>query len=187
MAKGLIMIDRALLDHPRFKPKASYSKLEAWVWLIGEASWKKRQIEIVGRLVTLERGQLSASYRFMAEKFQWSVKAVRTFLNHLESDGSIVIETGTGQMVITVCNYEKHQSFDEYSGTRKAQQGHSKGTVGAQTITPEETPEETTENSAKSERRRSEGKRRHGKIAKRRSGNGFMEVSAKIEEGYEDE
>ncbi len=187
MAKGLIMIDRALFDHPRYKPKTSFSKLEAWLWMIGEASWKKRQIEIVGHLVTLERGQLSASYRFMAQKLGWTMKTVRTFIHQLSLDGSIVVETDTGQTVITISNYEKYQSFDEYKGTRRALQGHSKGTAGAQTITPEETPEETTENTANSKWRRNEGNQCLGKIEKRRSGNGFMAISAKIEEGYEDE
>ena len=180
------MIDRALFDHPRFRPKCSFSKLEAWLWIIAEASWRERRIEVSGDLVTLKRGQLTASYRFMAKKFGWSVKAVRTFVHQLSRDGSIVTETGTGQLLITVCNYESYQVFANYRGTKRAQQGHSRGTQRAQTITPEETSEETPENSASANGERDFVGNRDGNDRARR-GNPFQFIAAGYKEGYDDE
>lgn len=181
------MVDRALLEHPRFVPKARFSKLEAWLWMIGEASWKNRRIETAGQIITVERGQLSASYRFMAKKFGWSVKAVRTFLRQLADDRSIVTETGTGQMVITLCNYESYQSFADYKGTREAHQGHTRGTARAQTITPEGTTEETTENTASRKPTSQRARAARGEISTRYPRNGFLALSVDEEEALEDE
>lgn len=145
MPSGLVNIERGVLDHPRFKPKGRYSKAEAWLWMIFEASWKQRRLNAGETLVTVNRGQLFASLRFMAKRFDWSIKSVRTFLGHLATDGSIIMEPGTCGTLITICNYEQYQNFDEYRGIRRAQLGHADGTPRAQTRTPEEIPEEKPE------------------------------------------
>lgn len=144
--KGLFLIGRELFDHPivgLHKPKW----FAAWVWMLGEARWKQNKIMVSGKPVILERGQLSCSLRFMAKRLDMSVKGIRTFLDRLESDTMIDTDKGTGQTIITICNYEIYQDFEEYRAQQRAQQraqeGHSKGTGGAQTRTPEtpETPE----------------------------------------------
>lgn len=143
---GLFLIGREMFDHPivgLHKPKW----FAAWVWMLGEARWKPHKIMVSGKTVILERGQLSCSLRFMAKRLDMSVKGIRTFLDRLESDTMIDTEKGTGQTIITICNYDIYQDFEEYraqvGAQKKAQQGHSRGTARAQTRTPEtpETPE----------------------------------------------
>jgi hypothetical protein len=111
--RGYITIARGILDHPVVGARKPYSRLEAWQWLLLEAAWKPHRVPIsYGRtraVVSLDRGQLSYSLRFMASKWGWSVKPVTTFLNGLETDQMIATQTDTGQTLITICNYNAYQ------------------------------------------------------------------------------
>ena len=82
--RGFITIARGILDHPLVGARKPYSRLEAWEWLLLEAVWKPQRIGFqAGRhvgTISLERGQLSHSLRFIASKWGWSVKRTRTFL-----------------------------------------------------------------------------------------------------------
>jgi hypothetical protein len=80
----------------------------------------------------LERGQAAASLRYLADRWVWSIKRVRSFLDHLERCEMIRVEIkpfrGTRQNVITICNYGDYQDVPAGKGTRGAQQGHAEGT-----------------------------------------------------------
>ncbi len=146
MAKGLFLIGREMFDHPVVGLKKP-QWFAAWTWMIGEASWKSRSINIAGKTVILQRGQLSCSLRFMSERLGMTIKGLRVFIKRLEKDTLIVTAKGTGQTIITICNYDIYQDYEKYRAQLRAQlgakEGHSRGTAGAQTRTPEGTPEET--------------------------------------------
>ena len=134
--RGFIIVARSILDHPLVGARKPYSRLEAWEWLLLEAAWKPRRSGFqAGRhigTICLERSQLSHSLRFMASKWGWSVKQVRTFLVGLETDTMIATQTDTGQTVITICNYNTYQmgmsseetQTDTQKGTQRARNGH---------------------------------------------------------------
>lgn len=88
---------------------APFDERSAWAWMIGEANWKDKEKPLKGKRVKLERGQLSHSIRFMADKFKWSKDKVHRFLKKLELWDMIQTETATGQNIITICNYSKYQ------------------------------------------------------------------------------
>jgi hypothetical protein len=50
----------------------------------------------------------------------------------------IRIETGTGQSIISVCNYNKYQDVEDESGTASGQHRDSTGTASGQIIRREE-------------------------------------------------
>jgi hypothetical protein len=87
--RGFISIARGILDHPHVGARKPYSRLEAWEWLLLEAAWKAHRVGFqAGRhlgTISLERGQLSHSLRFIASKWGWSVKRTRTALLGLET------------------------------------------------------------------------------------------------------
>jgi hypothetical protein len=142
--RGYITIARGILDHPVVGAKKPYSHLETWQWLLLEAAWKPHRVPISnGRtrcVLSLDRGQLSYSLRFMASKWGWSVKRVRTFLDRLEPDQMVTTQTGTGQTLITISNYSTYQLLahsgetqtDTQTGTQRARKGHKeeKGNKG---------------------------------------------------------
>jgi hypothetical protein len=112
--QGFIALSRGLPDHPIVGLKGKFKPSEAWLWLLLEAAWKPRRVGFqAGRhhgTISLERGQLSHSLRFIASKWGWSVKRTTTFLVALETDHMITTQTDTGQTLITICNYSTYQA-----------------------------------------------------------------------------
>lgn len=114
----------------------------AWAWLIEEAAWKETRVGFGGKSVTLKRGQLSHSLRHMAEAWHWKKDAVARYLARLEAEGMIatnscrasvavasrLTETKTasatqsqsGQLVITICNYNTYQAEPKGNETATA-------------------------------------------------------------------
>jgi hypothetical protein len=108
--RGAIQINRKIFANPLLEDPHYF---RAWVWLLCEAAWKpRRQRVVTGRqtiIVDLQRGQLTASRRYMAKALKWTEQRVRTFLDHTKIDGMISLETNQGQMVITICKYDEYQ------------------------------------------------------------------------------
>ncbi len=55
----------------------------AWQWLIKEAARMDRRVFINGEQVSLRRGQIATSQRYLAQRFNWGRQAVREFLDRL--------------------------------------------------------------------------------------------------------
>ena len=126
MSGGCFMVSRQIWDHPEFRP-AVFSEREAFMWLVSEAAWKSRTTRAGRAVVDLERGQLCASLRFLSTAWGWSKSRVERFLKRLENRDMIRAETGTGQVVITVCNYSKYQGERDTGGTEA---GHGRDRSG---------------------------------------------------------
>ena len=106
---------RGWRDNPVFR--GEYDKASAWLWMIEHAAWKPRRFDIKGKAVTLERGQLVASLRFMAEVWGWKKDKVARYLTRLETETMIETATATGETVITICNYDRYQSESSETAT----------------------------------------------------------------------
>jgi len=120
---GTFSITRAVWDHAAFRDEP-FTQREAWMWLISEAEWKPRERRIGRRTVSLERGQLAHSVRFMAERWQWTKSRADRFLDMLENRDMLRRESGTLGQVITICNYNEYQFAPSNIGTVA---GHSAG------------------------------------------------------------
>lgn len=106
---GHYRMHRGWQDHPVFRGE-TFSRRDAWVWLIENAAWKATACNAGGKTVALRRGQLCHSYRHLADAWGWSLGAVQRYLTRLETDTMIERIADGGRMVITVCNYELYQS-----------------------------------------------------------------------------
>lgn len=105
-----IKIHTSLLDgqhhlHPMARGEAACRAL-AWIDLIGMARWREGG--------GLKRGQVRASVRFLAKRWNWSKDKVSRFLEELEAEGAIMRATPVGHLptIITISNYNVYQ----YSG-----------------------------------------------------------------------
>lgn len=65
------------------------------------------------------RGQYPASIRFLAKRWQWSEKKVRSFLEHLRKEGMITSECTQGINIITLCKYDEYNDVGTTKGTIK--------------------------------------------------------------------
>jgi hypothetical protein len=109
-------VDRAVFDHPIFS-KEPFSRRDAWVWLISEAKFKESDVFINGRIITLKRGQLSHSLRFISSKWGWDKGKTERFFRVLKTETMIETATETGQIIITICNYDRYQGQNKLNET----------------------------------------------------------------------
>ena len=106
--RGVFALDRGIFDHPVFADEA-FTEREAWAWLIAEAAWKPRVRRVAHGTVSLARGQLAASIRFLGERWGWRKGRAERFLARLKAEAMIETRPETGISVITICNYARYQ------------------------------------------------------------------------------
>jgi len=115
--------------------KRSFSKFEEWLDLIQSANFNDGMRIIDNKMISIEKGELVASYRFLAERWGWTKSKVERFLKKLEQKCSkIRTRTEEGMTVITLLNYDtynKGQDSDRgdsgtVSGQRRDKEGEGK-------------------------------------------------------------
>lgn len=116
---GFFKLNREVFEHPLFKSDSR--KLGAWVWLLGTACWKANRFNIRGHTVILQRGELCVSRSQLAAAWGWKLSAVERFLERLEAEQMIERQTGRGRTIVSICNYNKYQDFEELTGQATGQ------------------------------------------------------------------
>lgn len=138
---GFITMNRDALEHPLLRDG---DRFRAWFWLIANACWKPTKVSIKGTIVELQRGELSFSQRFLAEKWGWSKSRVDRFIAELRDQSMIETRSkigateghnaGQGQCIISICNYAQYQDqgqtargndYDDAGATAGQQRGNS--------------------------------------------------------------
>lgn len=91
-----------------------FSRAEAWIDLIGMASWRDRTVMLKGIAVQLARGELIASERFLCERWDWSRGRVRRFLELLAELERISTRNDHAAShlaaILIISKYETYQS-----------------------------------------------------------------------------
>lgn len=127
-----IPISRKLFEHQLWCEQRSFSKFEAWLDLLQSARFENGKLLIGCKWVEVKRGQLAASLRYLAQRWNWSVKKVSNFLQLLINDRMITKEThpATGQTLITICNYDNYNAVAEQKQHKREQSGNTGETTG---------------------------------------------------------
>ncbi len=112
MAVGVFAVARGIFDHPFFAPEP-FTEREAWLWMLENAVWKATRVRVRHGTQDLERGQLSFSTRFMGSRWRWTESRVRRFLARLKIDAMINTQADAQSTLITICNYDKYQSWQK--------------------------------------------------------------------------
>jgi hypothetical protein len=107
---------------------------------------------IKGQTVPLLRGQFSHSIRFMAEAWNWPKSNVMRFIERLETEAMIRTDNGTGQLVITICNYDQYQTEAQPDGT-------ASGTASGTAVGQQRDSSGTKKKEGKEGKEKEEGKR----------------------------
>lgn len=123
---------------PLWLEQREFSRFEAWLDVLQLAAWKPwRHITQHGP-IDLQRGEFVASLRYLADRWEWSVKKVRTWLDTLTKWARLRAQQKTDAgTVYLVVNYDRYQSTEKPEGTPKgtpqgierAQQGHKREAV----------------------------------------------------------
>ena len=106
---GWIKLHRSLMDN-HFWSKERFSYGQAWVDLLMMAGHQERKIIIDGSIVTLARGEILTSLIKISEKWKWSRKRTKKFLDLLEKDGMVALRGSNRGYNITICNYDKYNN-----------------------------------------------------------------------------
>lgn len=142
-----VAIDPDILTHPLVgagqavapadPTRGSYSRMEAWIWIICNASFSDHTINNRGRSMTLKRGDLLGAWAFLAFTFNWSAKTVRIWVERLIEDQMLERRTielqeeakaarGNLANILTVCNYGNYQFSRDEEGQANSE-GKQKG------------------------------------------------------------
>lgn len=81
-------MERGWQKHPVF-PNEPFTAREAWEWLIAEAYWREGRMRAGKFVATLQRGQLCASVRYLADCWQWEKSKAERFLKRLKTETMI--------------------------------------------------------------------------------------------------
>ena len=101
-------LHRGWMDNPVFRNEP-LSRHAAFAWLVENANYKPAKVYAPKGEISLDRGQLCHSLRFMANAWKWDEAKVRRFLSSLQTAKIIDAATDAGQTVVTICNYAKYQ------------------------------------------------------------------------------
>ncbi len=97
---GFVKLHRGWHDSPKFKNEP-YCERAAWAWLITNAAWRDTERRTgQGALVPIKRGQMHVSLASLANKWGWSIKRVRGFIERLENGqdlGTVRAQSGHTQ------------------------------------------------------------------------------------------
>lgn len=147
---GFVALYREAFEHPMLQDA---ERFRAWFWLVAHAAWKPTKARIKGDMVELQRGELTFSVRFLADKWGWSKSRVDRFIADLRAEGMIATRSkigtpsnqnaGQGQSIITICNYDEYQSVDD---DKRDNSGTQSGTTAGQQRDKEEQDNKITSN-----------------------------------------
>ena len=128
--KGWIKLNRQIMDHWLWE---NHEYAFAWIDLLLLAEYKTHKKMWRGNITEFRRGNVYYSIQKLGERWGWSRKKVKHFLEQLEEDQMVHIKAHPKGTTITIVNYEFFQDKGTAEGTPK---GTSEGT-------PKGTPEGT--------------------------------------------
>ena len=109
MEFGFVRLSRKIFEHSYWKQKRSYSYAEEWIDLIQMARYDENpfvKVLTCSRQLTINRGEIRASIRYLAERWSWSTGKTRIFLDASDEKKEIERKTAQGETIISLCNYE---------------------------------------------------------------------------------
>ena len=117
---AFIKIDRNFFEGKYWKQKRVFSQAEAWIDLVRTARFEiepETRILSSGRYITIKRGEIHASIRFLAERWSWGIDKVKRFLDAAIYEQAIERSTEQGECIITLLNYDIYNPVGDESQT----------------------------------------------------------------------
>lgn len=146
METGFVPLSRKFFDSDLWSERRIFSRAEAWIDLIRTANFKPGNVIVDGRCISLERGELVASLRYVSNRWSWPKSKVERFYAVLKDCRRIETRTETGITIVKLCNYKQFniqpgQDWDTNGDDRGTLSGHSRdkteqGNKGKDTDTP---------------------------------------------------
>jgi hypothetical protein len=117
--QGYISLHRKVMQNFLFKEKRSFSKFEAWLFLLMNANHSDSKVLLGNQLIEVKRGSFITSEVKLMDEFRWSKSKLRTFLSLLESQSMIEKITDTKKTTLTIVKYSDYQEVKTTKEPRK--------------------------------------------------------------------
>lgn len=108
---AFIRLDRNFFEGKYWQSERSFSQAEAWLDLIQMARFEAEtatRILANGRRVSVKRGEIHASLRYLSSRWGWGVDKTRRFIENAKKDNDIEHRTEQGESIIKLCNYDAY-------------------------------------------------------------------------------
>jgi len=129
--KGWISLYRAMEDGWLWQDKP-FARGQAWIDLLLQANHKDKKTFSKGELVDVRRGSFLTSDQSLADRWGWSRKKVRTFLETLVSERMIELNRTPKGTSLTIVNWGLYQIAGTTEEQQKNNGGYNRGTTEEQ-------------------------------------------------------
>ena len=109
--KGWISLHRKILDNPILSRGRTYSRFEAFVYMLLQANHKDNKAVIGNQIIKVRSGSFVTSQKKLMKEFRWGTTKLRAFIKMLEDDKMIVSKSNTYSTMITITNYDSYQNL----------------------------------------------------------------------------
>jgi hypothetical protein len=117
--QGYISLHRKVMQNFLFKEKRTFSKFEAWIYLLMNANHSDTKILLGNQLIEVKKGSfITSEIKLMAE-FSWSKSKLRTFLSLLESQSMIEKVSDSKKTTLSIVKYSDYQDSQTAKRPRK--------------------------------------------------------------------
>lgn len=135
--QGWILLHRSITENPLWQDKP-FSKGQAWIDLLLMANHAPAKLLLGNKIIELGRGQFHTSELKLAEKWGWSRKKVRAYLNLLDNQKMATTEGTTKGTTVTIEKYSLYQDGGTTKGTtegttKEQRKNNERTTKGTQT------------------------------------------------------
>ncbi|BFN04341.1 DnaD domain-containing protein [Clostridium tetani] len=129
--KGWISLYRALEDSWLWEDKP-FARGQAWIDLLLQANHKDRKTFSKGELVNIKRGSFLTSDQALADRWGWSRKKVRTFLDVLVEEQMVELERSPKGTSLSIVKWDLYQRGGTTEEQPKIQQKDNRRTTEEQ-------------------------------------------------------
>lgn len=127
---GFIKLNRKFFEHSFWNEARTHSLAEAWLDLIRSARFEVAAEKVVIKMnvITINRGELRASQRYLAKRWKWSIGKVNRYIKMLEDERMIERRYEHSETIIKLCNYDDYNSVsNDKMNTNKNSNENSDG------------------------------------------------------------
>ena len=129
---GWIKLKRTIFDH---WIASDNDYLSVWIRMLSEANFEDKTKLFNGSLITVKRGQIVFGLQAWSEKTGVQISKLRRLISMLESDSMINRQVFNKYSLISIVNYELHQSDDRQDSSQTTGKPQAND---RQTTTPKE-------------------------------------------------
>ena len=119
--KGWISLHRKIIENPIFKERRTFSKFEAWIWMLLRANHSEGKFLLGNHMLNVKRGSFVTSQQQLCKQFNWGTTKLRSYLKLMETEDMIVVNPLAKATCITISNYDSYQNIQTENNMRPDQ------------------------------------------------------------------